>query len=385
MPWKVSAVVNERMRFVVRLESGDRMSDLCRELGISRKTGYKFWERYQELGAEGLCDQSRRPERVANRTSEAIRQLIVNLRKERPTWGPKKLKNELERRHGGVRIPAASTIGELLSREGLVKRRKRRRRREATYSSERLGSEAPNDIWSADFKGEFRLRNQQYCYPLTISDHFSRYLLGCESLESTEGYGAKAVFEATFRKYGLPRVIRTDNGSPFASTGLLGLTRLSVWWLRLGIDLEHIEPGHPEQNGRHERLHLTLKQEATRPAAENHLQQQECFDHFQEQYNDQRPHEALGMKRPAEVYRPSARSYPETLPEDDYPLHDDTRVVHECGHIRLWKRHQTCYLSSALAGQRVGVREEENDRWLISFRHVDLGHYEVEKGRFEGI
>ena len=384
MPWKVSDVMEERMKFVVRLMSGERMSDLCREFGISRTTGHKFQKRYEEYGPEGLCDQPRRPERVPNRTSEEIRQLIVDLRRERPTWGPKKLKNELERRHSGVCIPAASTIGELLNREGLVKRRKRRRRREATYSTERLESNAPNDVWCADFKGEFRLRNQRYCYPLTISDHFSRFLLGCESLESTKGCGAKVVFEETFRQYGLPGVIRTDNGSPFASTGLLGLTRLSVWWLRLGIELEHIEPGHPEQNGRHERLHLTLKQEATRPAAANHLQQQECFDRFQEQYNDQRPHEALGMKRPAEVYRVSMRSYPETLPEPEYPLHDDTRVVHECGHVRLWKRNQSCYLSSALAGQRVGLREEEGGRWLISFLHIDLGCYDVGRGRFEG-
>jgi transposase InsO family protein len=385
MPWKVNDIVNERMRFVLRREAGERMSDLCREFGISRKTGHKIWKRFLDWGPRGLYDQPRRPEHSPKRTSEEIRKLLVAARKERPTWGPVKLKEDLERQHGGVRFPAPSTIGELLSREGLVKRRRRSRRR-ATYSTQLRQSNGPNELWSADFKGEFRLKNRRYCYPLTISDHFSRYLLGCVGLESTHGHGAKMVFEEAFRLWGLPRAIRTDNGSPFASCGLLGLSRLSVWWLRLGIDVERIEPGHPEQNGRHERLHLTLKEEATRPAGANHLEQQEKLERFTQEYNDRRPHAALGLKRPAEVYQESDRKFPEELPEPEYPLHDQVRVVTNCGHLSLGgRRGKTIYLSSALAKQPVGLREEDDGKWLISFLHRDLGYWDEVSGEFERI
>ena len=277
MPWKVTEPMNERMRFVVRREAGERMTDLCAEFGISRKTGYKLWSRYQEFGPEGLYDVSRRPRRTPNQTPKDIQQLILALKQRRPSWGAKKLKVVLEQKHPGVKFPALSTINQLLARHGLVKRRKRRRK--ATYyQGELRQTSAPNEVWGADFKGEFRLGNRRYCYPLTVTDHFSRYLLGCEGLENTKGQPAKAVFEMIFREFGLPDAIRTDNGAPFASTGLAGLTRLSAWWIRLGISLERIEPGHPEQNGRHERMHLTLKQETTRPAADNELQQQERFD-----------------------------------------------------------------------------------------------------------
>lgn len=385
MPWKVRSAVNERMRFVVRREQGERMTDLCREFGISRKTGYKLWNRYQRFGPEGLYDGSRKPLRVPKQTPEDIQKRILAFKGEHPTWGAKKLKVELERRNEGVVFPSVSTINLLLQRNGLVKKRKKRRR--ATPSSLPLKvPEKPNDVWGADFKGEFRLGNGKYCYPLTITDQHSRYLIGCEGLESTKGTGARFVFEQAFRKYGLPHTIRTDNGSPFASTGLLGLTRLSVWWMRLGIRHERIEPGHPEQNGRHERLHLTLKEETTRPAAQNMLQQQECFDNFLDIYNNQRPHEALGMSRPAEVYCSSMRAYPEELHPLEYPLHDQTRKVRPSGHISLFGRKQAgCYLSAALAGEYVGLRELDEDRWLISFLDLDLGVVKGNRCRLEPI
>lgn len=230
MPWKVREAVTERMDFVSRLSRGERMTDLCREFDTSRKTGHKIWNRFRSEGAEGLFDQSRRPARFPQQTPKAVQELVLGLKKEHPTWGPKKLKAELERREKGIRIPACSTIGELLSRHGLVKRRRQRGRRGAKPSTRLRSSTCANELWCADFKGEFRLGNRKYRYPLTISDNSSRYLIACEGLESTKDAEARAVFEEAFREFGPPRAIRTDNGAPFASSGLLGLTKLSVWW-----------------------------------------------------------------------------------------------------------------------------------------------------------
>jgi len=360
------------MRFVCRLEAGERMTDLCQEFGISRKTGYKIWNRYLHMGPEGLFDFSRRPDRQWQKTSIEIEELVEKERLLHPTWGPKKLKNSLEKRQPGVRLPAHSTISSILTRRGLIKLKKRPRRNKA-HPSERLGqSYGPNDIWTADYKGQFQLKNGKYCYPLTITDHYSRYFISCEAFESIRGEQAKLVFAQCFREHGLPKAIRTDNGAPFASVGLYGLTGLSVWWKRLGIKLERIEPGHPEQNGRHERLHLTLKKEATRPAGSNFLQQQEKFDRFREEYNNNRPHEALGMKRPDEVYRNSNVKFRENLEELTYPTHDMTRRVRSNGRIRFQTRQ--IYLSRALDNQKVGLRETEPGQWLVSFMDLDLGY-----------
>jgi putative transposase len=227
------------------------------------------------------------------------------------------------------------------------------------------------------------LGNGKYCYPLTITDQYSRYLIECQGLDSTEGQSAQAVFEQTFRRFGLPRVIRTDNGTPFASRGLGGFSRLSAWWMRLGIVPERIQPAHPEQNGQHERMHLTLKIETTRPPADNILQQQERFDKFIQVFNQERPHQALGQTTPATKYAPSPRAFPDPLEPLGYPLHDEVRTISSCGHIHLWKRDQNLFVSTALAGQRVGLRELDNDRWLVSFAQVDLGHVNVQTKRFE--
>lgn len=382
MPWKVSGPMNERMRFVVRLEQGERMADLCREFGISRKTGYKFEERYKALGPIGLYDVPRAPERIPHRTSDEVVKRIVGLKKEHPTWGPKKVKAELERREVGVRVPAPSTVGEILLRHGLVTRRKRNHGTPPAFQ-ERHGSQGPNDLWCVDFKGQFRLGNRDYCYPLTVTDHFSRYLIGCEGLDGTQGAPAKVVFQSLFQKYGLPRSIRTDNGPPFASRGLAGLTSLSAYWMKLGIRLERIEPGHPEQNGRHERMHLTLKQETTRPAAENMLQQQERFDRFEKEFNNERPHEGIEMKRPADLYQPSSRSLPTEIPESEYPLHDQTRTVDSGGHVLFGGRGTSFFLSHALVGEVVGLREVDDGRWLVSFANLDLGYFDEKTRRFD--
>jgi len=301
--------MEERLRFVARLLDGEPMTQMCREFGISRKTGYKIFERYREHGLEALNDRCRRPLRYANQLPHQVESLIVSLKRDKPHWGARKIRELLVRRLAGdVRVPANSTIHAVLDRHGLVRRmRKRRPRATGTPLSEGAG---PNDLWCADFKGEFRLGNQAYCYPLTVSDHASRYVLLCEALESTREDLAVTAFERLFRDRGLPAGIRSDNGVPFASpNALFNLSKLSVWWLRLGIQIERIKPGHPQQNGRHERMHLTLKREATRPSGMNSLQQQAKFDAFVEEFNTERPHEAIAMKCPAEIYRPSPRPY----------------------------------------------------------------------------
>ena len=308
MPWKECNQMDERIKFISRLLEGERMTDLCEEFGISRKIGYKFLNRYMAHGIRGLLNESSRAKFHPHKTPKEIEKLILDLRKVRPTWGPKKLKAKLEKNHLGLKIPAPSTIGEILIRYQ-VPLHKRRNKRRAYYQTPLRQSQGPNDIWCVDFKGQYRLGNHKYCWPLTVSDHYSRYLLGCDSLEGTKTQGTMSAFENTFSQYGIPKVIRSDNGVPFASCGLNGWSKLSVWWMRLGIELERIEPGHPEQNGRHERMHWTLKNEATRPASANHLQQQERFDKFRKGYNQDRPHEALQMQTPSSIYRISERKY----------------------------------------------------------------------------
>ncbi len=271
--------MDERVRFVARLLDGEKMAPLCRSFGISRKTGYKIFERYKAMGLEGLTDRSRRPYRQANKLPFQIESLIVAVKKEQPSWGAPKIREKLVRLYPDIHSPAVSTVHAVLDRHGLVARKKRTRQR--AKGTERSEPRAPNDLWCADYKGEFMLADKRYCYPLTITDHESRYLFACEALSSTKETFAFPVFERVFREFGLPCAIRTDNGVPFASpNALYGLSRLSVWWLRLGIAIERIKPGCPQQNGRHERMHLTLKKETTKPAGDNLLQQQGRFDDF---------------------------------------------------------------------------------------------------------
>src|SRR5713101_2819299 len=367
--------MEERLRFVARLMEGEQMSHLCREFGISRKTGYKIFNRYKEHGVEALNDRSRRPVRYANQLPPQIETAIVNLKRDKPHWGARKIRELLVRRlSGDVRVPAKSTIHAVLDRHGLVRRMGAKRRR-ATGTPLSLG-QAPNDLWCADYKGEFKLGNKTYCYPLTVTDHASRYLLLCEPLQSTREDLAVTAFERLFHQHRLPLGIRSDNGVPFASANaLFNLSRLSVWWLRLGIQIERIKPGRPQQNGRHERMHLTLKKEATKPAASNFLQQQARFDKFIDIFNNERPHEALDMKCPAEVYQPSPRPYT-GLPDIDYPFHDKTIVVTRCGRICLGKKKIN--FSQVFAGQAVGIKEVHDDIWLVSFMDYDLGYFDPE-------
>ena len=379
MPWKECHVIEERLRFVARLLDGEKMARVCAEFGISRKTGYKIFERYQDCGLHGLTDRSRRPYRHANRLPIALEQWIVRLKKEYPTWGAPKIRERLRRRCPDQQCPAISTVHAVLDRHGLVTRRRRSRpRAQGTPLSH---PRQPNDLWCADYKGEFMLADRRYCYPLTVSDFASRYLLLCEALGTTQETFAFTVFERLFQERGLPRAMRTDNGVPFGSPGaLFGLSKLAVWWLRLGIHIERIRPGHPEQNGRHERMHLTLKREATKPAAGNLLQQQARFDAFVTQFNHERPHQALHMQTPAEVYVPSDRAYV-GLPALTYPWHDWTATVTHCG--RICRHNRKINLSQVFAGQLVGVRQETDRIWLVSFMHYDLGYFDDETCRLE--
>jgi transposase InsO family protein len=376
MPWKECSVVDERLRFVARLLDGEAMSDVCRSFGISRKTGYKIFNRYKEQGLEALTDRCRRPVRYANQLPPQIEGLIVTLKREKPHWGARKIRELLVRRlDQDFRVPANSTIHAVLHRHGLVKGMHRpRHRAQGTPLSAGTG---PNDLWCTDFKGEFKLGNGRYCYPLTVTDHASRFLLLCEALDSTREDPAITAFAQLFRERGLPAAIRSDNGVPFASpNALFNLSKLAVWWLRLGIAIERIKPGHPQQNGRHERMHLTLKQEATRPAGMNSLQQQARFDDFVQEYNAERPHEALAMKCPAELYTPSARPY-DGLPELSYPLHERDVLVTDCGRICMHRKR--IYISGVLAGQKLGIKEVDDGIWIVSFMHYDLGFIDLEQ------
>jgi transposase InsO family protein len=384
MPWMECSVMDERVRFVGRLLDGEAMSDVCRSFGISRKTGYKIFNRYRDEGLEALTDRSRRPVRYANQLPDPIERLIVASKKEKSHWGARKIREMLVKKlNGDVRIPATSTVHAVLDRHGLVARARQRRqgcKAEGTDLSLAVG---PNDLWCADFKGEFKLGNGRYCYPLTVTDQATRYLLACEALESTKELPVIEAFARLFHQRGLPAAIRSDNGLPFASpNGLYNLSRLAVFWLRLGIELERIKPGNPQQNGRHERMHRTLKAETTRPAGANSLQQQARFDAFQSEFNTERPHEALAMKTPAERYTASSRAY-QGLPELSYPFHDRDITVTNCGRICMHRKKIN--ISHVLAGQKLGIKEVDDAIWLVSFMRYDLGYIDLEQKTLQTI
>ena len=381
MPWNECNRMDERLRFVARLLDGEKMASLCREFGISRKTGYKIFNRYKDEGLRGLEDRARSPYRHPNKLPFQVETAILRIKREHMSWGAPKIREKLIKLYPGIKPPATSTIHATLDRHGLVQRRKRRRYK--AQGTELSHARAPNALWCADYKGQFRLGNRRYCYPLTVSDYRSRYLLACEGLESTREASAFPVFERVFKEFGLPAAIRTDNGVPFASPhALFGMSRLAVWWLRLGIAIERIKPGHPQQNGRHERMHLTLKQETTRPPSYNFLQQQARFDDFIEGYNQDRPHQALGGQYPGEVYTPSAREYHHPqVPE--YPFHDRTIQVTQCGRICVGRRKIN--LSTVFGGQYVGIREVADQVWLVSFMEYDLGFFDQDENRVEPV
>src|SRR5271157_738561 len=377
MPWKTSSVMEQKLRFILEYEQGERtMRELCQRHEISRETGYVWLRRYRATGLAGLAERSRAAQRHPNQTPEEMERMVLELRQAHMRWGPRKLRHVLERDEPGRVWPAVSTIGALLKREGLVVTR-RKRTRTTPYSQPLAHADEANRVWCADFKGWFRAGDGERVDPLTISDAYSRYLLRCQAVEKTDTARVQAIFEAAFREYGLPQAIRTDNGAPFASHAVAGLSRLAVWWIKLGITPERIAAGHPEQNGRHERMHRTLKQEAAQPPADNRREQQRTLDQFRQEYNDVRPHEALEMQTPAAVYQPSARSFPARVPEPDYPQTMLVRSVRPHGHFR-WNQHDV-FLSEVLWGERVGLLPED-DRWFtIYFAQLPLARFDSQK------
>jgi transposase InsO family protein len=379
MPWKETCAVEERLLLIAEWLKGDlSMTALCERHGVSRKTGYKWIERYRADPTQGLVERSRAPLRVPWSLDEALAERIVALRRRRPHWGPRKLLAVLKRDVPQFAWPAASTIGDLLRREGLSQARRMRRPAVAVEQPFRTVS-GPNDVWCTDFKGWFRTQDGRRCDPLTISDAHSRFLLECRIVAPT-GKGVRPRFIRAFQEFGLPLSIRSDNGTPFASNGAGGLTKLAVEWLKLGIKLERIDPGNPQQNGRHERMHRTLKAETSKPPAGTPREQQRRFDRFRDDYNHQRPHEALGQEPPAEHYRPSHRPYPERVPEPWYDADHTVRRVRHTGEIK-W-RGDYVFICESLAGEPVGIAETQTGDNIVRFLDVELGIIDRDTKKF---
>ena len=359
-------------------EDVDSERKTCRRFGISRETGYVWLRRFRQTGFGGLIELNRAARRHVNQTPKDIEQMILELRQGHMRWGPRKLKRILERDEPGRTWPASSTIGSMLKREGLVVARKKRFRT-APYTEPLAHADVANRVWCADFKGWFRTADGERIDPLTISDAHSRYLLRCQAVEETDTERVRAIFEAAFREFGMPQAIRTDNGPPFASRAIAGLSRLALWWIKLGITHERIDAGHPEQNGRHERMHRTMKEETAQPPAANRRAQQRKMDHFREEYNQVRPHAAIEMQTPAAVYQPSSRTFPVRLPEPKYPASMLVRSVRLRGHFR-WKK-QDVFLSEVFWGENIGLSAED-DRWFtIYFAEIPVARFDSKKLR----
>ncbi|TCU58265.1 transposase InsO family protein, partial [Bradyrhizobium sp. R2.2-H] len=370
MPWQESCAMDLRVSFISDQLSGLwTMTELCERYAISRKTGYKWRDRYRLEGPSGLEDRSHAARVHGRATPQHIVDAIVGLRLERPSWGPRKIVSKLEARQGDVDWPSASTAGEILKRAGLVDDRRVRRRAPPRIGQLTVPQHA-NHVWALDHKGWIRLGDRSRVEPFTVTDGFSRYLISLAATGSTQYAECQPLLERAFREYGLPQIIRSDNGSPFASTGITGLTALSVWWIKLGIRHERIDPGHPQQNGRHERFHLTLL-EAMRPPPPTRAAQARRFAAFMRDYNEERPHEALGQRSPASVYQPSSREMPRRLPEPDYPVGAAVRQVRSNGEIK-W-RGELIHLCSALAGETVAVAEAADGQWQVRFFNVPIG------------
>jgi len=371
MPWQETGPMEQRRQFIedwlTRMWS---VHELSARYGIAPKTAYKWLSRFRAEGARGLEDRSRRPKNCPHQSSDRVRALLVEAKHAHPSWGPKKLLPWLKKRHPRLEFPAASTVGDYLASQGLVQKR-RSRRRHKHPGAHKIRTTGPNDLWTADFKGQFRMRNGEWCYPLTIADQHTRYLLACDGKTSVKQAGTIPVFRRLFRKYGLPLAIRTDNGSPFcSSTGIHGLTNLNTWWMRLGIEHSRMDPGSPQQNGAHERMHRTLKAEAARPAQANMQAQQRRFNAWRAEYNDERPHEFLDDDTPADHYQSSPRPFPERIPEPEYPGHFLTPLVSNAGTYRFKTR--LLFISSCLRGSRIGLEETGDGVWDVYFYDVLL-------------
>jgi putative transposase len=383
MPWRETSPMEERLGFIRDYETElFTMTELAAQYGISRKTAYKWLVRYQAEGALGVCDRSRRPDHSPTATDPVLIEALVAQRKRHPRWGAKKLLRILRRRDPAAAWPARSTVCALLKQRGWVTAR--RRRRPGPPAPFPLASiTRPNEVWTTDFKGEFRTGDGAYCYPLTLRDGFSRFVLRCDALVSPTYEATRGRFERAFKEYGLPDRIRSDNGPPFASTGLAGLSRLSVWWIRLGIRPERIARGHPEQNGSHEQFHAVLKADTTRPPAADAPAQQRRFTRFCAEYNHERPHEGLHDEVPATHYQPSPRPLPARVPALEYPAHLEIRRVSPIGQIS-WGG-QLLFVSGALAGEDIAFEEVDDGLWTVYFATVILGRLDERRGQIHPI
>ena len=381
MPWSNTTPMDQKTKFIAdHLRGTFSISELCTNYRISRKTAYKWIDRYLHDGPAGLEDRSRKPYSAPNATPEHIVEALIEVRGHHPSWGASKLLAFIEKRHRGWELPARSTACEILKRHGLVAK-KRSRRKIGHPGAPNAPMLAPNDCWCADFKGQFKTMDGVYCYPLTVTDGFSRYLLACQGLTSTKVEEAKPVFTRIFKEHGLPTRIRTDNGVPFATNTLARLSKLSAWWVRLGVLPDLIEPGKPQQYGRHERMHRTLKAETTRPPSNSRIAQQRRFDRFCDEFNRERPHEALEMQTPASLYAASPRPMPDKLPPIEYPDHFEVRYVSANGGIR-WER-QWVNVSTTCAGEYVGLEEIDDGIWNVYFGPLKLGRLLERQMRIE--
>ena len=382
MPWKETGPMLERTRFIEDYLSGFyTITELADRYGVSRRVLHKWLARHDRDGLKGLVDRSRAPLHIPHRTCDDIAASIIAFRRRFPHMGPRKIAARLAELHPEVAWPAASTIGDILSRANLVAELPRRNPPAHPLRHRDVPRE-PNDLMTVDYKGQFLLGNHRYCYPLTIADHVSRFLMACDAFASTEYAHTRQTFERVFGEFGLPRAILSDNGSPFGSPGLGRLSRLSLWWIRLGISVERIVPGHPEQNGAHERMHRTLKAETARPPEKTLDRQQQRFDCFRHDFNNERPHEALGQKRPASVYRPSPRPYPEKLLPIEYAGHLQVRKVDAKGMIR-WNNTRL-FLSHTLEHEMVGLEEIDDGIWSLYYGPVLLARFDERERRFYG-
>lgn len=381
MPWLEASPMMERRQLVAEYQRGlVPLADLARRAGVSRKTAYKWIARFESAGMLGLQDQSRRPHTCAHATTPAAVEALLTLRRRHPTWGPKKLLHVLGQRHPEITWPARSTAAEVLARHGLVAS-PRRVRRPGHPGRPRTPMTAPNEIWTIDFKGHFRTGDGHYCYPLTVMDGYSRFLLACQALRTTAMPPTRAVLTQLFRTYGLPQIMRSDNGVPFATTALGRLSQLAVWWIRLGIYPEPIEPASPQQNGRHEHFHRTLKRESARPPRGTLAAQQRRFGAFRQEYNHERPHEALAQDTPATRFAPSPRAFPEQVPAIEYPAPYEVRRFSHNGGIR-W-HHTWINVSHVLGGEHVGLHEVDDGLWDVHFGPLCLGRLDERDGRIE--
>jgi len=371
MPWRKTCTLDERLQFVGEyLKAQREMAELCRDFGVSRKTGYKWLERYAGDGPQGLHDRSRAPHTHPQAISDEVAQMLLAKRRVHPSWGPRKLLVLLAREKPRLVLPAASTVGDLLKRYGLSHPR-RRIRRVVPFTQPFAACARPNDLWCADFKGQFRTGDLCLCYPLTVTEACSRFILRCQGMRRPTGEGVWPHFKSAFREFGLPRAIRSDNGAPFATRGPHGFSRLSIWWLKLGITHERIKPGHPEQNGRHERMHRTLKHETAKPPRANLPSQQRAFDSFVEEFNYERPHEAIDQKTPSQLFRPSRRTFPERTPEFEYSSKQEVRKVMDGGRIR-WKG-ELVYVGQQFSGEHLGLNYATDDAWEVWLGPARLG------------